>query len=130
MKRFIESRIIKDLSKKWFFLGGPRQVGKTTLARHILKRFPYKKSKSGLYLNWDFDEDRYSILKKRWDQNHQLIAFDELHKYSHWKNWIKGLYDKMGYEHSFLVTGSARLDVYHRGGDSLLGRYHYWRLHP
>ena len=130
MKRFIESRIIKDLSKKMVFIGGPRQVGKTTLAQSILKQFPYRKSKKGLYLNWDFDEDRYKIINKKWDEDHQLLVFDELHKYSKWKNWIKGLYDKSHPLHKMLVTGSARLDVYRRGGDSLLGRYHYWRLHP
>ena len=130
MRRFIERDIIKDLSKKMVFLGGPRQVGKTTLARHILKHFSYKKSKSGLYLNWDFDEDRHRIVEKKWDEDHQLIVFDELHKYRRWKNWIKGVYDKTHPLHQFLVTGSARLDVYRRGGDSLLGRYHYWRLHP
>ena len=130
MKRTSESVIIKDLSKKMVFIGGPRQVGKTTLARSILKHFPYKKSKKGLYLNWDFDEDRYNIINKKWDEDHQLIVFDELHKYSRWKNWIKGIYDKTHPLHKILVTGSARLDVYRRGGDSLLGRYHYWRLHP
>ena len=131
MKRYIEELIIKDLSRKMVFLGGPRQVGKTTLSKHILKHFPYhKKSKTGLYLNWDFDEDRLNILDKKWDEDHQVIVFDELHKYPHWKNWIKGLYDKMNHSHQFLVTGSARLDVYKKGGDSLLGRYHYWRLHP
>ncbi len=130
MKRTIEPNIIKDLSKKMVFIGGPRQVGKTTLAQSILKHFPYKKSKKGLYLNWDFDEDRNKIIKKKWDEDHQLIVFDELHKYPRWKNWIKGIYDKTHPLHKMLVTGSARLDVYRRGGDSLLGRYHYWRLHP
>ena len=130
MKRALEKNIIKDLTKKMVFLGGPRQVGKTTLAKSILKNFPYKKSKTGLYLNWDFDEDRQNILEKKWDKDHQLIVFDELHKYPRWKNWIKGLYDKMHPSQNFLITGSARLDIYRRGGDSLLGRYHYWRLHP
>ncbi|MDE0119752.1 MAG: AAA family ATPase [Bdellovibrionales bacterium] len=130
MKRFIKEDLIKDLSKKMVFLGGPRQVGKTTLAKQILKSFPYKKAKLGLYLNWDFDEDRYRIREKRWDEDHQLIVFDELHKYRRWKNWIKGVYDKFHHQHKFLITGSARMDVYRRGGDSLLGRYHYWRLHP
>lgn len=130
MKRAIEKDILRDLSKKMVFLGGPRQVGKTTLAHHILKNFSYKKAKSGLYLNWDFDDDKYKIIKKQWDEDHQLIVFDELHKYRRWKNWIKGIYDKTHLSHQFLVTGSARLDVYRRGGDSLLGRYHYWRLHP
>ncbi len=130
MKRWIEPYILKDLSKKMVFLGGPRQAGKTTLAQALLKNFPYKKSKKGLYLNWDFDEDRSSILKKKWDEDHQVIVFDELHKYRFWKNWIKGVYDKYKGMHKFLITGSARLDMYKKGGDSLLGRYHYWRLHP
>ena len=112
------------------FLGGPRQVGKTFLARMILKKYSYQPRRKGLYLNWDFDEDRYNILKKRWDESHQLIVFDELHKYPRWKNWIKGLFDKTSPLHQFMVTGSCRLDLYRRQGDSLLGRYHYWRLHP
>ena len=130
MKRKIEVDILKDLSKKMVFLGGPRQVGKTTLAQSILKNFAYAQNQKGLYLNWDFDEDRYRIIEKKWDETHQLIVFDELHKYSQWKNWIKGVYDKTSSLHRILVTGSARLDVYRQGGDSLLGRYHYWRLHP
>ena len=130
MKRFIEDSIMKDLSKKMVFIGGPRQVGKTTLTQSLLKNFSYKKRKKGLYLNWDFDEDRYRIMEKKWDEDHQLIVFDELHKYRLWKNWIKGIYDKTRSHHQFLITGSARLDIYRKGGDSLLGRYHYWRLHP
>ena len=130
MRRLIESDILKDLSKKMVFIGGPRQVGKTTLAQSLLKSFPYASSKQGLYLNWDFDEDRYRIIKKQWDESHQCIVFDELHKYSSWKGFIKGVYDKTHPLHHFLVTGSARLDVYRQGGDSLMGRYHYWRLHP
>lgn len=108
------------------FIGGPRQVGKTTLAKSfITDEFP-----EGLYFNWDFDDDRRDILGKKWLRNTEFIIFDELHKYPNWKNWIKGLYDVSGSKSKFLITGSARLDVYRRGGDSLLGRYHYWRLHP
>jgi len=108
------------------FVGGPRQVGKTTLAKAVLsENFP-----SGRYLNWDYDEDRQDILKKRWSTENTLLVFDELHKFPRWKGWIKGIYDVSHKMHSFLITGSARLDVYRRGGDSLMGRYHYWRLHP
>lgn len=123
--RYLDKYIIKDLQKKMVFVGGPRQVGKTTLAKNILQ-----KSFQGRYFNWDYDEDRQDILKKRWSHDNNLLIFDELHKYPNWKNWIKGLYDIEHNNHSFLVTGSARLDIYRRGGDSLLGRYHYWRLHP
>lgn len=117
--------IQKDLTKKMVFLGGPRQVGKTTLAKSLLGAV-----ERGRYLNWDSDEDRRAILEKRWHEGDRLLVFDELHKYPRWKNWLKGLYDTVGERHQFLVTGSARLDVYRRGGDSLMGRYHYWRLHP
>ena len=130
MDRYLEKDIVRDLSRKMVFLGGPRQVGKTTMVKKILKYFPYKKGKSGLYFNWDFDEDKENIIKRRWDEDHELLVFDELHKYHRWKNWIKGVYDKQNHLHQFLVTGSARLDVYRRGGDSLMGRYHYFRLHP
>ncbi len=124
--RYITSHILHDLRKKMVFVGGPRQVGKTTLAKAILsKNFP-----AGIYLNWDYDEDRQDILQKRWSDENDLLIFDELHKFPRWKSWIKGLYDVSHEIHSFLITGSARLDVYRRGGDSLMGRYHYWRLHP
>lgn len=124
--RYITNHIIKDLEKKMVFVGGPRQVGKTTMARGIIRDF----FPDGAYFNWDFDEDRNDLLARKWKKNSDIVVFDELHKYPHWKNWIKGLYDVSDNNTSFLVTGSARLDVYRRGGDSLMGRYHYWRLHP
>ncbi len=123
--RYLLPYIKKDLHRKMVFIGGPRQCGKTTLAKGILEQ-----EKSGLHLNWDDDEDRKLILKRKWSTSDKLLIFDELHKFRRWKNWIKGLYDKIGKSHQLLVTGSARLDVYRRGGDSLMGRYHYWRLHP
>jgi predicted AAA+ superfamily ATPase len=124
--RYITPHILDDLKRKMVFVGGPRQVGKTTLAKAILaNNYP-----AGRYLNWDFDEDRQDILQKRWSTGNPLLIFDELHKFPKWKGWIKGIYDVSHDLHSFLITGSARLDIYRRGGDSLLGRYHYWRLHP
>ena len=123
--RYLSPYILQDLGSKMVFVGGPRQVGKTTMAMELLQRFP-----TGSYFNWDFDDDRRDILKKRWTAENALLVFDELHKFPRWKTWIKGLYDVSRKSHSFLVTGSARLDLYRRGGDSLLGRYHYWRLHP
>jgi len=124
--RYLYENILKDLKRKMVFIGGPRQVGKTALARTILDQ-AYT---SGRYFNWDYTEDRQGLLSERWQSDDGLIVFDELHKYRDWKNWIKGVYDTNAGPAQFLVTGSARLDVYRRGGDSLLGRYHYWRLHP
>jgi predicted AAA+ superfamily ATPase len=124
--RYITPHVLEDLKKKMVFVGGPRQVGKTTLARKVLSQnYP-----EGRYFNWDYDEDRQDILQKKWSSGNDLLVFDELHKFPRWKTWIKGIYDVSHKMHSFLVTGSARLDIYRRGGDSLMGRYHYWRLHP
>ncbi len=125
--RYIYDYVLKDLAKKMVFIGGPRQVGKTTLAQAVLKNLEFR---GGRYFNWDYDDDRRDILAKKWSTDNRLLVLDELHKYPKWKGWLKGLYDVSKTQHRFLVTGSARLDVYRRGGDSLLGRYHYWRLHP
>jgi len=126
MKRYCEPFIYQDLTKKMVFIGGPRQVGKTILSKQLC----HDQFSNGIYLNWDNDDDRQAILKKQWLATSPLIIFDELHKYPHWKRWIKGIYDTKPKHQQYLVTGSARLDVYRRGGDSLMGRYHYWRLHP
>lgn len=123
--RYLTQYIAEDLKSKMVFLGGPRQCGKTTLAKDLIKT-----SKDGKYFIWDNENDKKEILEHHWGEGNYLVVFDELHKFPRWKNWIKGTYDKEKDERSFLVTGSARLDLYKRGGDSLLGRYHYWRLHP
>lgn len=125
MSRYLRKFVEKDLEKKMVFMGGPRQVGKTTLSKSLL----VGKYKNGEYFNWDNDADRQAILRKEWRTDAPLVIFDELHKYSHWKSWIKGVYDTRVAQ-EYLVTGSARLDLYKKGGDSLVGRYHYWRLHP
>ena len=129
MHRFYTPFITHDLERKMVFVGGPRQVGKTTLCQSIAHHQANYKDASH-YLNWDVDEDRAIITQKAWYQHHRLIIFDELHKFSRWKQWIKGVYDSKPAHQQLMVTGSARLDTYKKGGDSLLGRYHYWRLHP
>jgi hypothetical protein len=126
MFRGVEKFVIEDLNnKKMVFIGGPRQVGKTTLALSVLE-----KHGSGLYLNYDNPDDRERIRKRNWKDSHELLIFDEIHKWRGWKSWVKGIYDKEKDYRKILVTGSARLDVYRKGGDSLQGRYHYYRLHP
>jgi len=109
------------------FLGGPRQVGKTTLSQQLIKNF---RDEHPAYLNWDSDIDRNKIKNREWPKNEKLIILDEIHKFKNWRNFVKGLFDTLKNTHSFLVTGSARLDHFRKGGDSLLGRYHYYRLHP
>ena len=127
-KRTLLEPIHLDLQDKMVFLGGPRQCGKTTLARQLIAQ--NWKNEQERYLNWDFEPDRIQILKGNLPQNSGLIVFDEIHKYTRWPNLLKGLFDKKRDSYQFLVTGSARLDLYRRGGDSLQGRYHFHRLHP
>jgi predicted AAA+ superfamily ATPase len=127
VKRTVLKSIKEDLKDKMVFIGGPRQVGKTTLAQSLLKKY-YDKHPA--YLNWDDSVSRKKILNREWPSDEKLIIFDEIHKYAKWRNLVKGHYDVLKNTHSFIVTGSARLNVFRRGGDSLLGRYHYYRLHP
>jgi len=122
--RYLEKYVQSDLARKMVFVGGPRQCGKTHMAMALLKEI------GGEYLNWDDGRDRRRIRKYQFGTELPLVVFDELHKSPKWKSWIKGVYDKRPADQTYLVTGSARLDVYRRGGDSLLGRYHYWRMHP
>lgn len=124
--RYIEAPIIEDLKKKMVFIAGPRQVGKTTLANMIGKRQYAATS----YLSWDNPAHRKIILESSFDPRAKLLIFDELHKYRSWKRDLKGIYDAYHDRFAIIVTGSARLDLYRRGGDSLMGRYHAWRLHP
>ena len=108
-------------------VGGPRQVGKTTLALSLL---PEGTEKHPAYLNWDYTPNRKQLLRGELPPNQPLIIFDEIHKYAQWRNMVKGFYDILKEDISFIITGSARLDYYRKGGDSLQGRYHYYRLHP
>jgi predicted AAA+ superfamily ATPase len=125
LPRYLEQAASDDLREKMVFIGGPRQVGKTTLAKEIGRR-----TAGVRYLNWDDRDDKKSILAGAFAADEELVIFDEIHKYRHWKNLVKGFFDKNRQRYKIIVTGSSRLDVYRKGGDSLLGRYHPYRLHP
>ena len=122
LTRYLLPQVRQDLARKMVFVAGPRQVGKTTLARSLLR------GTTG-YLNWDVAEHRQRILEGELPAS-RLWVFDEIHKYRRWRNYLKGLYDSKSAAQQILVTGSARLDLYRFGGDSLQGRYHLLRLHP
>ena len=122
MRRYLEKPVLQDLKSKMVFISGPRQVGKTTVCRHVA---PQKHR----YMNWDVLTDREFILREKFPCE-KFIIYDEIHKFHNWRNYIKGFYDKSRKKKKILVTGSARLDYYRHSGDSLIGRYHHYRLHP
>ena len=125
--RYLKDPVKDDLKDRMVFIGGPRQVGKTTFALTFLSD-PTEKHPA--YLNWDHIAIRASLLKGELPPSQQTLVLDEIHKFSRWRNLVKGYYDTSKSERSFIITGSARLDYYSKGGDSLQGRYHYYRLHP
>lgn len=120
--RYLRPQVERDLVRKMVFVAGPRQVGKTTMARSL------PGAERG-YLNWDVTEDRERILRRQLPDA-PLWVLDELHKHRGWRNWLKGVWDGRRAGQRLLVTGSARLDLYRRGGESLQGRYHLLRMHP
>lgn len=117
---------------KMAFVSGPRQVGKTTMAKDLLNQRGV-----GKYYNWDeitfrraWTKDPSRLMAFPQGKITPLIVLDEIHKAKSWKRNLKGIYDTLPHPIDLFVTGSARLNIYRKGGDSLLGRYYNFRLHP
>lgn len=131
--RFYDTLLRDHLARhrQMALVSGPRQVGKTTTCRAVADH----------YLNWDNMDDRKRLLAgpasvaatlelDRLRAKPPVAVLDELHKYAKWKGLLKGLFDTYGERVRLIVTGSSRLDVFRRGGDSLMGRYFLYRVHP
>ena len=138
MQRLYETILLESLEKErqMLFLMGPRQVGKTTSGRRI-----GEERRVFLYLNWDNLDHRESLLEgparladelglDTLQEERPLLVLDEIHKHPGWRTLLKGFFDTYGTEADVLVTGSARMSVFSFGGDSLMGRYFGYRMHP
>ena len=123
MERYLEKALKKRLGRKILLLAGPRQVGKTVLAKSL--------NESHAYYNYDIKRDFAVFLEQKFDMQAPLLIFDEIHKMKKWKLWLKGIYDEgRTSKQAIIVTGSARLETMQKVGDSLAGRYFSFRLHP
>ncbi|MBS1960233.1 MAG: ATP-binding protein [Bdellovibrionales bacterium] len=124
IRRTLARDILEYSKKKIILITGPRQVGKTTLVKELL-------GKKIAYYNYDDSKDRNAFKNKSWDYHAPVVVFDELHKMKNWKAWLKGLYDGGHLQkQAIIVTGSARLDLLKKTGDSLAGRFFSYSLHP
>lgn len=135
MKRIYE-QLARDHfahNRQMVFFSGPRQVGKTTLAKASVE--------GARYLNYDNVDDALVLAKgvsaisgalnlNEPARAASAVIFDEIHKYAKWKRLLKGFFDSCGEGLKIIATGSARMDVYKRGGDSMMGRYFAYRVHP
>jgi predicted AAA+ superfamily ATPase len=117
--------------RQMVFVSGPRQVGKTTMCEAV----------ASMYLSWDDEDvrraiqsgqravaDKYALNVAA--ESEKVLVYDEIHKYSKWKQFLKGFYDLYGRNLRIVATGSAKMDVYKKGGDSMMGRYFPYRMHP
>ena len=125
MHRYLDDRIRADLGRKLVIVTGPRQVGKTTLARQLMDGLA-----PAQYLNWDVAADRAVLQRQTWLPRSRLLVMDEIHKMPGWKAWLKGVVDGRTPQQALLVTGSARMETVRQSGESLAGRYFAYRLHP
>ncbi len=122
IKRSLLPYLGKYLDKKILLISGPRQCGKTTLSKMI--------SKDHDYINFDNLKERLILDEQSWNRRKQYIIFDELHKKIKWKSWIKGIFDSEGIPPGLVVTGSAKMALLKKAGDSMAGRFFFFHLFP
>lgn len=127
-ERYLTPPVRAALVRKMAFIGGPRQVGKTTMALAEIARGADETHPA--YLSWDHPVHAARLRQAELPPDEPLLVLDEIHKYARWRALVKGIYDTEKSWRKIIVTGSARLDYYRKGGDSLAGRYRYFRLHP
>ena len=112
-------------------LVGPRQVGKTTIARSIADDV------RSVYLDLEAPEDRRKLAEPALflrEYEDRLVVLDEIHRTPEVFQVLRGLIDE-GRRHGrrtgrFLLLGSASMDLLRQSGESLAGRITYVDMGP
>lgn len=137
LSRYLEETAFSEsFGRQMRFIAGPRQSGKTTIAKNRLMAVDCEL----LYYNWDRKAIRRRFREEEGFLEHDILTlpghsrywacFDEIHKMPRWKNILKDFFDTYEDRANYIVTGSARLDLFRKAGDSLAGRYFLFKLNP
>jgi uncharacterized protein len=133
--RHIQSIVLQRLTQSApaVVLLGPRQVGKTTLARQVAAQWP----SGSIYLDMERPADRLRLddadayLRA---QSGKLVVIDEIHRAPGLFDVLRGIIDDrraagQRYGH-FLLLGSAALDLMQQSAETLAGRVAYLEMSP
>jgi len=128
--REIENEILQSIANNPVSaIVGPRQCGKSTLARHIAE----KTGNEYLYLDLERPSDIKKLDDAEWflgSQKNKLICLDEIQRKPELFPLLRSLADQWGGNGRFLVLGSASRDLLKQSSESLAGRISYKRLTP
>jgi predicted AAA+ superfamily ATPase len=130
----IYRRIYKDISESLNFFPvvaiiGPRQVGKTTLAKLIKSDL----GKPSVYLDLELQSDYFKLNDAElfFNQNiEKLIIIDEVQNQKDLYPLLRALVDRSNRAGQFLLLGSASPELIRHSSESLAGRIAYHQLHP
>jgi predicted AAA+ superfamily ATPase len=130
--RIIETELLKRIHQgKLLLVVGPRQVGKTTLMRQLLKQLNIE----GLWLNCDNPDDRLSLQEATMTSlqsligDRKLVFIDEAQRVQNIGLTLKLLTDNFP-EVQVIASGSSALDLANTINEPLTGRKREFQLYP
>jgi hypothetical protein len=130
LTRTITDQLLKSLT---FFpaagLVGPRQVGKTTLAKQLQQLL----NKPTVYIDLELDSDRFRLSRAEWFLEQHLdkcVIIDEVQRMPELFPLLRALIDRKREPARFVLLGSASPHFLRQSSESLAGRIAYFELTP
>ena len=129
ISRLLEKSVLNALQHNPVVaITGPRQCGKSTLAKQILS-----KNRQSIYLDMERPSDLQKLEDAEWflsAQQGKLICIDEIQRKPELFPLIRSLTDEWNTPASFLILGSASRELLKQSSETLAGRISYKRLTP